>query len=127
MAHGSGGSDRAAGGGRKAAASDAVRRAWHYPGRDEHPDVDIFVYDQWCKRCGICAAMCPAGVFESDEAGRPVLANPDACIACYLCEKLCPDMAITVYKERKSAGRDGKGGSGKGRGADRAEGGHESG
>ena len=93
--------------------ANAVRRVWRYPPRDKHPDTDIFVYEDWCKRCGICSEMCPAGVFESDETGRPILANPDACIACYLCENLCPEMAITVYKERKKgksgdAGRAGE-------------------
>jgi 2-oxoglutarate ferredoxin oxidoreductase subunit delta len=80
----------------------AVRRAWRYPTREEHPDTPIFIYEAWCKNCGICAAMCPADVFTVNETGRPVVTNPDACIACHLCEKLCPDMAITVYKERKS-------------------------
>jgi len=88
----------------------AVRRVWRYPSRDQHPDADIFVYEAWCKRCGICSEMCPAGVFESDETGRPILANPDACIACYLCENLCPEMAITVYKERKTKGKSGDAG-----------------
>jgi len=26
----------------------------------------------------------------------PVIARPEDCIACKLCEKLCPDFAITV-------------------------------
>ncbi|MBD3349573.1 MAG: 4Fe-4S dicluster domain-containing protein [Candidatus Eisenbacteria bacterium] len=90
-----------------------AKRVWRYPGREEHPDVDIFVYEPWCKNCGICSEICPARVFSSDETGKPVLENPEACIACYLCEKLCPEMAITVYKE--PAGRRGtadKGGEG---------------
>ena len=93
---------------------DTRGRAWRYPSRDEHPDAPIFVYEDWCKCCGICSAMCPAGVFTVDETGRPIVTNPDACTACYLCEKLCPDMAITVYKERRKAtdasrGNDGAG------------------
>ena len=87
-----------------------ARRAWRYPSREEHPDVPIFVYEDWCKCCGICTATCPAGVFTVDEAGRPIVTNPDACTACCLCEKLCPDMAITVYKERKTAGGPGAAG-----------------
>jgi 2-oxoglutarate ferredoxin oxidoreductase subunit delta len=77
-------------------------RAWRYPPRSEHADEEIFIYDKWCKCCGICYELCPAGVLSSDKAGKPVVENPDACIACYLCERLCPDMAITVYKERKA-------------------------
>jgi len=120
MAEASGSKRPVSGSGAPGDETRSVRRVWRYPSRDEHPDVDIFVYEPWCKRCGICAAMCPAGVFETDEAGKPVLADPDACIACYLCEKLCPEMAITVYKERRS------GGARKG-GATDAEGGRERG
>ena len=69
-------------------------------GRDEHPDAVVYIYEKWCKCCGICYSMCPAGVFTSDKSGLPIVSNPDACTACGLCEMLCPDMAITVYKER---------------------------
>jgi NAD-dependent dihydropyrimidine dehydrogenase PreA subunit len=85
---------------------DVSGRAWRYPSRDEHPDQLIFIYEDWCKSCGICSEMCPAGVFTVDEAGRPHVAHPDACTACYLCEQLCPDMAITVYKERRKGSAD---------------------
>jgi 2-oxoglutarate ferredoxin oxidoreductase subunit delta len=80
---------------------DVPRRAWTYPPRSEHPDADVFVYDAWCKGCGICYELCPTGVLSADRGGRPIVEKPEACIACYLCEMLCPDMAITVYKERK--------------------------
>ena len=95
-------------------------RIWRYPPRSEHPDEEIFIYDKWCKCCGICYELCPAGVLSSDKAGKPVVANPDACTACYLCERLCPDMAITIHKERKAkAGPDkGKAASGRGGRAD---------
>ena len=83
------------------ASQDALQRVWHYPSRDEHPEAEVFIYDQWCKSCGICVAFCPTGVFVSDKSGRPIVANPDKCIACGLCEIMCSDMAITVYRERK--------------------------
>ena len=79
-------------------------RQWSYPDRSEHPDDDVFIYGPWCKSCGICYSMCPQGVLTADKAGRPVVSKPEACIACYLCEMLCPDLAITVYKERKVRG-----------------------
>lgn len=106
---------------------DTVARVWRYPARDEHPDVDIFIYQDWCKCCGICSELCPAGVFTTGEAGRPVLQNPEACIACYLCEKLCPDMAITVYKERKKAGPSEDPGETRGGGNAKSAGGAEDG
>ena len=77
------------------------RRKWRYPEQSEHPDTEVYVYEQWCKACGICYSLCPKGVLSADKAGKAVVTDPDACIACYLCEILCPDMAITVYKERK--------------------------
>ena len=80
-----------------------AKRAWRYPPRSEHADAEIFVYEAWCKACGICYELCPAGVLTCDKAGYPVVSNPDACTACYLCEALCPEMAITVYKERGGA------------------------
>jgi 2-oxoglutarate ferredoxin oxidoreductase subunit delta len=87
-----------------AEAETGPKRQWHYPSYDEHPDEQIFIYDKWCKSCGICYSMCPKGVLTSDKAGRPVVSDPDACIACGLCEILCPDMAITVHKPRKGKG-----------------------
>jgi len=88
----------------------APPRAWRYPPRSEHPDAVIFIYDKWCKNCGLCYGLCPKGVLTSDKGGRPVVSNPDDCVACCLCEMLCPDMAITVYKEptgKKGAKEDG--------------------
>jgi len=35
-------------------------------------------------------------VLESDELGRVVVAKPDQCIACKICERLCPDFAINI-------------------------------
>ena len=86
-------------------AKKEAARAWRYPPRSEHPDAEVFVYQPWCKACGICYELCPSKVLTCDKAGRPVVSNPDACKACYLCEALCPEMAITVYKER-GGGRD---------------------
>ena len=89
------------------AAPEAVKRVWQYPAREEHPDAQVFVYETWCKSCGICTEFCPTGVFTSDKSGRPVVTNPDKCIVCGLCEIMCPDMAITVYKERRKKGASG--------------------
>jgi 2-oxoglutarate ferredoxin oxidoreductase subunit delta len=87
------------------ASGDGLKRQWRYPPRSEHPDQEIFIYYDWCKSCGICYEFCPAGVFTSDKSGRPLVSDPDKCTACLLCEMLCPDMAITVYKEPAKKGR----------------------
>ena len=91
------------------AKSEAGGQQWHYPDASEHPDDAVFIYEKWCKSCGICYSMCPHGVFTADKSGLPIVSNPEACTACGLCEILCPDMAITVYKDRPAK----SGGSGK--------------
>jgi len=58
------------------------------------PNVSFF--PAWCKRCGNCVAFCPRETLETDEWGYPYVARPESCISCHLCEKLCPDFAITV-------------------------------
>lgn len=57
---------------------------------------DIFINQDWCKRCGICSSFCPKDVFETDGEGTVSVARLDACIACELCERMCPDLAIRL-------------------------------
>jgi len=42
-----------------------------------------------CIGCGMCAAVCPHGVFEVDERKAQVV-DLDACIECGLCNQVCP-------------------------------------
>ena len=58
-----------------------------------------------CKACGICIELCPDKVFDRDKLGYPVVARPDECSQCLICELHCPDFAIEVRRrERKSKG-----------------------
>jgi len=57
---------------------------------------DVHIYRDWCKGCGICAALCPKQVLGRNEEGGPVVVDPDACIGCGWCELHCPDFAISV-------------------------------
>jgi 2-oxoglutarate ferredoxin oxidoreductase subunit delta len=59
----------------------------------------VSFYPAWCKRCGNCVAFCPSQALETDEWGYPYLADPEKCISCHMCEKLCPDFALTVSEE----------------------------
>jgi len=59
-----------------------------------HPEGKVVFFDQWCKRCGICAAFCPTKAIEEDEEGMPYLAHPDQCTLCGLCWMRCPELAI---------------------------------
>jgi uncharacterized protein (DUF362 family)/NAD-dependent dihydropyrimidine dehydrogenase PreA subunit len=47
-----------------------------------------------CKRCGICAEVCPAGALTSDEE-FPIF-DYKKCIRCYCCQEMCPESAIRV-------------------------------
>jgi uncharacterized protein (DUF362 family)/NAD-dependent dihydropyrimidine dehydrogenase PreA subunit len=47
-----------------------------------------------CKRCGICAEVCPAGALTSDEE-FPTF-DYKKCIRCYCCQEMCPEGAIRV-------------------------------
>lgn len=58
--------------------------------------VKIIINEKWCKKCSICVAFCPKGVFVADEFGAPLVKNPQVCIKCMLCVVRCPDFAIEV-------------------------------
>ena len=58
----------------------------------------IHIFSRWCKKCGICIAICPKNVLASGTNGYPYAARPEDCIMCGLCDIHCPDYAITVKK-----------------------------
>ena len=56
----------------------------------------IRIIQEWCKRCGVCTAFCPKNVFATDPEGVVRIERLDACIACEICERMCPDLAISL-------------------------------
>lgn len=62
----------------------------------ERKMFEITIFQEWCKSCGICVALCPKTVIGADKTGEPFIDNADACIGCRFCEIHCPDFAITV-------------------------------
>ena len=57
-----------------------------------------------CKgTAGICIELCPEKVFDRDRLGYPVLARPEACSRCLICELHCPDFAIEVRRRERQA------------------------
>ncbi len=66
----------------------------------DYKDSPVYIYHDWCKKCGICASFCPTGTLASKLDGTPYVKNPDKCIHCELCDRLCPDFAITGAKEK---------------------------
>jgi len=69
-------------------------------GQSTTPDnkVTIVINKEWCKRCGICSAVCPPAVYDTDDFGLPFPANPEKCTGCMICVLLCPDFAVDILK-----------------------------
>ena len=57
------------------------------------------VFEERCSGCNSCADVCPTLVFEPGERA-PVIARPDACQTCYMCELYCPADALYVAPEQ---------------------------
>lgn len=54
-----------------------------------------------CKKCGICAFVCPKQVYQFNELEGPQVINPNNCIYCDMCIMMCPDMAIEISNKTK--------------------------
>jgi 2-oxoglutarate ferredoxin oxidoreductase subunit delta len=65
----------------------------------------LTILDDQCKGCGFCAEFCPKEVlvisarFNKKGYHPPDVAKPDDCVACRLCQLICPDFAIYVQVE----------------------------
>ncbi|RLC48864.1 MAG: 2-oxoglutarate ferredoxin oxidoreductase subunit delta [Candidatus Cloacimonadota bacterium] len=55
----------------------------------------VYIYYDWCKKCGICVAFCPTKCLASKKDGTPYVKYPEKCTHCEKCDMLCPDYAIT--------------------------------
>jgi ferredoxin len=49
-----------------------------------------------CTGCNLCVRVCPTNVFETRPDDIPVIARPNACQTCFMCELYCPADALYV-------------------------------
>jgi ferredoxin len=49
-----------------------------------------------CKKCRICAGICPAGIIQADDAARFLPERENLCIRCGQCMAACPTCSISI-------------------------------
>ena len=88
------------------------RQTLHMPSDNTHmPKGTVVIDRERCKGCGLCIAFCPQDVLayspEYNQSGYKVVCpkKPECCIGCAFCAQTCPDVAIEVYREKKSQQR----------------------
>lgn len=70
----------------------------------------VVIDETRCKGCALCTIACTRGLIKLSEKLNkqgffPAEISPEAlkeCTSCAMCAQICPDVAITVYREKKS-------------------------
>ena len=66
---------------------------------------EITIDEKLCKGCSFCIDKCPTQVLKSSEnfgSKGYLIAEVDdigTCIGCRICERICPDFAISVTEK----------------------------
>ncbi len=69
------------------------------------------IFPAYCKGCGLCTEKCPNNtLIWSDKLGTygtptVIPKDEDSCIACKICEMVCPDCAIVIERIRPTKER----------------------
>lgn len=69
------------------------------------PKGKVEIFTEACKSCLYCVNTCPRHVLGTTSAVNSkgyqyaVPVKPEECVGCAMCAVICPDAAITVYRE----------------------------
>ncbi len=55
--------------------------------------IRFIIFQETCKRCGICKKNCPAGAITGDK-DHPYVIDQDKCVKCGICQSKCPFKSI---------------------------------
>lgn len=67
----------------------------------------IVVDEELCKACELCINSCPQHVIAlnndtiTSRGFHPAYLAEDGCTECGICAIVCPEAAITVYREKR--------------------------
>ncbi len=78
------------------------------------PVEKIIIDEEFCKGCGLCVIACPLKLItlgrKFTKQGYPLAQISEEgqvrCTSCAACARMCPDVAITVRKEKKGRAMD---------------------
>lgn len=63
------------------------------------PKKYVLINRNWCKGCGICAALCPRQILTLGSSGKAMVTGRSSCSGCGICKSHCPDFAIDLGVE----------------------------
>ena len=69
--------------------------------------AQILIDEEWCKGCYLCLHYCKKEIFGKSKKRNargyslPQILAPEKCTSCKSCELICPELAISVQKEKE--------------------------